>query len=382
MKRVIAITLLVVLTIAMATTADALPTADDFNPVWDLSPEEFTPEALLASGFKSIIEGSKGFRESTYGVYFLLEVQISGYFWDVVFQGDSVEYAGMAYAVYADGTIVNGVVERFADGERVTIVLPPEKKGMLVAAAISYRYVRGKEESKIYKMGNMCRYSEQTRVYDGFSDSPYAPAPTPRTATGSVTEIFYTDAYGMHRITQNPLLRGNKPSVWAVSEVNAAIEEGLVSAQLQSLYWQAITRAEFCALSVSLYEKYTGKEITECKEFIDTDDINVEKAAAIGIVEGVGNSRFDPNNVLSREQAAIILARLADAIGEPMQSCEATFSDNSDVSFWALNAVGQMQAANIMGGVGDNIFSPKGLFTREQSIITIIRLWDLLVVDK
>jgi hypothetical protein len=31
-----------------------------------------------------------------------------------------------------------------------------------------------------------------------------------------------------------------------------------------------------------------------------------------------------------------------------------------------------------MGGVGDNRFDPQGTYTREQSIVTIIRLFDLL----
>jgi len=37
-----------------------------------------------------------------------------------------------------------------------------------------------------------------------------------------------------------------------------------------------------------------------------------------------------------------------------------------------------VQAADIMGGVGNNIFSPHGTFTREQSIITILRLFEFL----
>jgi len=37
-----------------------------------------------------------------------------------------------------------------------------------------------------------------------------------------------------------------------------------------------------------------------------------------------------------------------------------------------------MQAQGIMGGVGDNTFAPKSSYTREQSIATLMRLWDIV----
>ena len=72
-----------------------------------------------------------------------------------------------------------------------------------------------------------------------------------------------------------------------------------------------------------------------------------------------------------------MIARLVNAIGQPLPIVPAEFNDNTDISSWAIGAVGQMQAAGIMGGVGNNNFSPSGQYTREQSIITILRLFDL-----
>jgi len=54
-----------------------------------------------------------------------------------------------------------------------------------------------------------------------------------------------------------------------------------------------------------------------------------------------------------------------------------TFADNEEISSWAFEAVGQMQASGIMGGIGNNMFSPSGEYTREQSVVTIMRLFDL-----
>ncbi|MDR0838008.1 MAG: S-layer homology domain-containing protein [Oscillospiraceae bacterium] len=166
------------------------------------------------------------------------------------------------------------------------------------------------------------------------------------------------------------------PSSWAAEPVNAAIKAGLVPQSLQSKYTQPATRAEYCALAVALYEKVTGKAITKRATFSDTTDVNVEKAAAIGVVNGMGNNKFDPDAKLTREQAAVMLARLADAIGKPLAKKAATFADNAKISSWAVEQVGQVQAAGIMSGIEDNKFAPKGPYTREQSIITILRSWN------
>ncbi len=171
----------------------------------------------------------------------------------------------------------------------------------------------------------------------------------------------------------------DEPSDWAAEDVEAAEAIGIVPESLQGLYTQATTRAEFCALAVDLMETATGAPITERAEFSDTDDVNVQKMAGIGVVNGIGDGKFDPNGGLTREQAATILARLAAVMSMELTKSTATFSDNGDVSDWAFEAVGQMQASGIMGGVGENMFAPDGPYTREQSILTTLRVFNLYI---
>lgn len=170
----------------------------------------------------------------------------------------------------------------------------------------------------------------------------------------------------------------DRPSAWAEAQVNGAIAANLVPQDLQSQYTQATTRAEFCALATALYETATGAEITQRAAFLDTTDLNVQKMAGLGVVSGVGDGRFDPDGKLTREQAATMLSRLANALGKPLTAQAPTFADNASISAWALDAVGQVQAAGIMGGVGDNAFAPQSDYTREQSILTIGRLYELV----
>lgn len=197
------------------------------------------------------------------------------------------------------------------------------------------------------------------------------------TSVGAVTSYTFTN------LTQNAWIeaefdRGEapeQPSSWAVSFVDQAKAAGIVPEALQSGYTTPITRAEYCALATALYESIKG-EITERKTFTDTTDVNVEKMAAIGVVDGVGNNMFSPNSKLTREQAATMLSRLAEALGKPFAETAPTFADNDSISDWAFAAVGKVQANGIMNGVGNNNFSPLTDYTREQSIITMVRMME------
>ncbi len=166
-----------------------------------------------------------------------------------------------------------------------------------------------------------------------------------------------------------------KPSSWAEAEVSAAIDAGLVPDYLRYDFTYPATRAEFCALAVQVYESVTGTEITERKKFDDTNSVDVGKMAALGVVNGVGDNKFAPNEPLTREQAATMLSRLAEVLEKPLPSHPSTFADNDSISTWAIDSVGQVQVAGIMGGVGNNTFSPTGAYTREQSIMTMLRLY-------
>ncbi|MCL2099856.1 MAG: S-layer homology domain-containing protein [Oscillospiraceae bacterium] len=195
--------------------------------------------------------------------------------------------------------------------------------------------------------------------------------------SGDIPSSIYT-TYAVIKVV-GVTIPGEQPSSWAAEQVNAAIAAELVPENLQSGYTQAATRAEFAALAVSLYETVTETIIpTSDNPFTDTNDINAVKAAEIGVTTGTTPSTFNPGGNLTREQAAAMLSRLAAAMDKTLPQQEAAFNDNDDISSWAFDAVGQMQAAEIMGGVGSNTFSPQGPYTREQSIITIMRLYDIV----
>lgn len=165
----------------------------------------------------------------------------------------------------------------------------------------------------------------------------------------------------------------NTPSDWAVSVVETAKNAGYLPAELQKKYSEPITRREFCLMAADYYEKTTGTTITQLATFTDTDDLSVRKLGGLGVVAGVGQGRFAPNDSLSRQEAATILSRLSAALGNPLPQGEINYTDNDAIADWAKAAVGQLAAAGIMHG-SNNMFSPNQPYTREQAIATLVRM--------
>jgi len=106
------------------------------------------------------------------------------------------------------------------------------------------------------------------------------------------------------------------PSSWAIGPVNTAIAHGLVPEHLQYDYTQPITHEEFSDLVVVFYENIMGEEISDLEEFNDTVGIDLQE------LEGSNPAPDDP---ITREQAAVILANLAEAVGQPLPIVDATY---------------------------------------------------------
>ncbi|MCL2566292.1 MAG: S-layer homology domain-containing protein [Defluviitaleaceae bacterium] len=192
----------------------------------------------------------------------------------------------------------------------------------------------------------------------------------------------------------HPFETFESPSGWAADIINEAIIVSIAPPQLIGSYTSPITRAEFTALAAALYEMVTAREIPYHMTFNDTTDINVQKMGSLGVVTGVGDGNFNPEGKLTREQAAVILARLARLLTDelPQSDLAAKFeqiasidaqpkilyADMETISDWAYDAVRDITLLGIMSGIGENIFSPNSEYTREQSIVTIMRIYDLV----
>lgn len=170
-------------------------------------------------------------------------------------------------------------------------------------------------------------------------------------------------------------------SSWARDGITSAVAKGFVPSDLQSNYTNVITRLEFCRMAVKWLEYKTGKTINTIltekgllrnpNAFTDTSDPDILAAYALGITSGTGGGKFTPNGEFSREQAATMIRSTCKAAGMDVNSItSAGFVDINTASSWAVDGINYVRNAGIMQGTGNNYFSPKATYTREQSIIT------------
>lgn len=87
-------------------------------------------------------------------------------------------------------------------------------------------------------------------------------------------------------------------------------------------------------------------------------------AAENGIVEGTSATTYSPKDKLTREQMVTILWRYAGK--PETSDAEITFADGADVSQYAKQAVAWAVTNGIVNGVGDNRFDPHGASNRAQ----------------
>lgn len=178
-------------------------------------------------------------------------------------------------------------------------------------------------------------------------------------------------------------------SVWAQEDVETAIQLGLVPSHLQEAYDTPITRQEFCQVLAAWIvkcqkENCFPEQSWETVSFSDTDDPAVTMCAGLGIVNGVGESRFSPDNPISRQEAAVILSRAAQILADlsawekPYWQYPHVFSDGAQISSWAREAITWSYRTGILQGTSGDKFSPLQTYTREQTYCSILRLYRLV----
>ncbi|HHV59445.1 MAG TPA: S-layer homology domain-containing protein [Clostridiaceae bacterium] len=185
-------------------------------------------------------------------------------------------------------------------------------------------------------------------------------------------------------------------SDWAVPELDKAAEYDLIPDSIRDKMSAPITREEFAEVAVRLYEKMTGvkAEPVSPNPFTDTDNPEILKANKLGIIQGIGNNKFDPKSLTNREQVATMLGRAIRVMAPDVDfSIEGapTFTDEEHISSWALEHVKFMSKLGIIKGA-DGKFMPKAVTpaeeamgyattTCEQAVIMSTRIYEIFRIE-
>lgn len=156
-------------------------------------------------------------------------------------------------------------------------------------------------------------------------------------------------------------------SAWATPELQKAGEYGLIPDILKGAdMTKPITREEFAEVALLMYQKASGITDTtpaDPNPFNDTQNPQILKAYKLGIVKGTSATTFEPKKLINREQVAAMLVRTIKLIApnaDYSTTGAPTFTDQADISGWALNDCLYIAKLGIIKG-SDGKFMPRAI---------------------
>ena len=180
-------------------------------------------------------------------------------------------------------------------------------------------------------------------------------------------------------------------SAWYYNEVNKAAELGLMNGYTDTNLFgpnDTITRAQVAQVLFNMAGGRADEDLpegsyNEIYGYASFDDVNgkmwygkaIAWAKATGIVTGYGDGTFAPENNITREEFATMLARYAQKYGNYTAGGAADFAaygDASAVDSWAAEYVAWAVKGGYMGKNTD-VLTPLANMTRAEAAAMVVR---------
>jgi len=169
-----------------------------------------------------------------------------------------------------------------------------------------------------------------------------------------------------------PAAAANYPDVtsdkWYCAAVDWATQNGIVAGYEDGTFRpdNSLTRAEFAVMMNSLL----GLSQPALNTYLDVPATAwyarpVLNCVRAGIMSGYNLFQFGPDDLITREQAAVVLAK---ALGISGVSGGTSFADNGSIDSWAIDSVRAMTIRGFIAGYDDNTFRPLQAISRAQSV--------------
>lgn len=165
---------------------------------------------------------------------------------------------------------------------------------------------------------------------------------------------------------------------WAYQPIAGLAAAGVVNGDAGGYFRpdDPVKRAEFAAMlsrALGLPEPPDGR----APAFRDVDPADwfyeaVTRVAAWGYMVGVDDGLFGPELHLTRQQAAVVAARVAGLV--PQSGPALPFRDAYTVDIWALPAVRAAVSEGLIGGYPDGTFKPAQALSRAEAAVLIGRV--------
>ena len=162
---------------------------------------------------------------------------------------------------------------------------------------------------------------------------------------------------------------------WAQSTIEKWLNWGYVTGYPDGLFHPnaQISRAEFVTLA-NYAKKYTQ---TTSIYFVDVPSSfwgysQIAKGVAAGYVSGDTNNRFRPNDPVTRQEAAVMVANMCNLGVNPAMANG--YTDAAQMANWAKGSIGAALSARIMTGNGLGQFRPTAALSRAEAVSLLDRV--------
>lgn len=162
-------------------------------------------------------------------------------------------------------------------------------------------------------------------------------------------------------------------TAWATEAILQLFERGVVSPAEDGRFRpnDSVTREEFVKL---LMEAFGIKAEGAAKPFADETEgawytPYLAAARQIGLVNGYDDGRFGVGEQITRQDMAAMAYRAVGLTGKQLSETveAAVFSDSSEISGYAVEAVTALQQAEVVSGMEDGGFAPRETASRAQA---------------
>lgn len=164
---------------------------------------------------------------------------------------------------------------------------------------------------------------------------------------------------------------------WAYSAISELFDRNIISGRSETRFSpnDRVTREEFATMLV----KMAGVNIENGNAFADVDGSAwyngyVNTAYKYGFCNGTGNGTFGVGMEITRQDMCVMAYNTLVALGHKVPDGNLVFADSNAIADYARTPVAALNGAGVVNGVGNNAFNPTGSATRAEAAVIIYKV--------
>lgn len=165
---------------------------------------------------------------------------------------------------------------------------------------------------------------------------------------------------------------------WAGNQIKSFIDKGFITVDKDGNFKpnDPVTRGDLAAIANKAFYLTEKDEINfrdvKSNESYYNDVLIAKKA---GYFVGLPDGTVMPKGYMSRQEYALIIARLLKLDTTKYIDEANNFKDSAYIPDWSKGAIGAVEKAGYMQGEPGNVFNPKGYITRGQAVAVLERCY-------